>query len=61
MKKQIDKINSSPSCMYFLGLIGSATFFISKSVGFWMGFLGFLKAIVWPAFLAYELFSYLNV
>jgi len=26
-----------------------------------MGVLGFLKAIVWPAFLVYELFKYLSV
>jgi len=39
--------------VYFLGFIGSAVYFISNSVGFWAGVLGFLKAIVWPVFLIY--------
>ncbi len=52
--------NSSNSAMYGLGLIGSAIYFISTASGFWMGLLGFLKAIVWPAFMAYELFKFLG-
>ena len=46
---------SGPSgAIYGLGLIGAAVYFISHATGFWMGVLGFLKAIVWPAFLVYE-------
>ncbi len=40
---------------YFLGFIGSAVYYISNATGFWVGVLGFLKALVWPAFLVYEL------
>ena len=42
---------------YFLAFIGAAVYFISRSEGFWDGVLGFLKAIVWPAFLVFELFQ----
>jgi hypothetical protein len=42
------------SAVYGLGLIGAAIYFISVSTSFWMGVLGFLKALVWPAFLVYE-------
>ena len=42
------------SAVYGLGLIGAAIYFISTATTFWMGVLGFLKAIVWPAFLVYE-------
>ena len=41
--------------VYFLGIIGAAVYFISTTTGFWMGVLGVLKAIVWPAFLIYGL------
>lgn len=41
--------------VYGLGFIGAAVFFISNATGFWNGVLGFLKAIVWPAFLVYEM------
>lgn len=40
--------------VYGLGFIGAAIYFISQATGFWMGVLGFLKAIVWPVFLVYE-------
>lgn len=51
---------SAPSgAVYGLGFIGSAVYFISHAAGFWMGVLGFLKAIVWPAFLVYYAFHHL--
>ena len=40
--------------MYGLGVIGAAVYYISIAPDFWMGVLGFLKALVWPAFLVYE-------
>ena len=46
--------------VYFLGLIGAAIYYISASTGFWMGVLGFLKAIAWPVFLVFELLKFLG-
>jgi hypothetical protein len=42
------------SAVYGLGFIGAAIYFISSASSFWMGVLGVLKAVVWPAFLVYE-------
>lgn len=56
MKKQLNQ-NASSGAIYGLGLIGAAVYFISHATGFWMGVLGFLKALVWPAFLVYEAFK----
>jgi amino acid permease len=39
--------------VYGLGFIGAVVYFISHATGFWMGVLGFLKAIIWPAMLVY--------
>ena len=47
--------------VYGLGFIGAAVYFISTASGFWMGVLGFLKAIVWPAFLVFELMKNLGM
>ena len=58
MKQEFQK-NASSGAVYGLGLIGAAVYFISNASGFWMGVLGFLKAIVWPAFLVYEAFKHL--
>ena len=50
-----DVQNTAPaSAVYGLGLIGAAIFYISTATSFGMGVLGFLKALVWPAFLVYE-------
>jgi len=45
-------------CGYGLGVIGAAIYYISSSVGFWNGVLGLLKALVWPAFLVFEVLKY---
>ena len=42
-------------CAYFLGFIGAVVYYISAASGFWMGVLGVLKALVWPAFGVFKL------
>jgi hypothetical protein len=49
MRKEVQS-NGPASAVYGLGLIGAAVYYISTATTFWMGVLGFLKAIVWPAF-----------
>jgi hypothetical protein len=39
--------------VYGLGLIGAWIYFIGTAATFGMGVLGFLKGLVWPAFLVY--------
>lgn len=49
----------SSNAIYGLGLIGAAVYYISQATGFWMGVVGFLKALVWPAFMVYHMLVYL--
>ncbi len=58
MKKNYDKGMSGS--VYGLGFLGAVIYYISTASGFWMGVLGFLKAIVWPVFLVYELLKFLG-
>lgn len=60
MKKEVHG-NAPAGVVYVLGLIGAAVFFISQATSFWLGVLGFLKAIVWLALLVYEAFKYLTM
>lgn len=46
--------------VYCLGFIGALIFYISTASTFWVGVLGFLKALVWPGFLVYELLKFLS-
>ena len=45
---------------YFLGFIGAAVYFIGGATSFWGGVWGFLKALVWPAFLVFELLKFVG-
>jgi len=54
--------SSQPSsgAVYGLGFIGAAIYYISTATTFWMGALGFLKALIWPLFLVYDLLKYIG-
>lgn len=52
--------SSGAGAVYGLGMIGAAVYYIQHSTTFWAGVWGFLKALVWPAFLVYELLRFLN-
>lgn len=45
--------------VYGLGLIGALVYYIKFATDFWAGAVGVLKAIVWPAFIVYELLKFL--
>ncbi len=46
--------------VYFFGFVGAAIYYISTAATFWIGVLGFLKAIVWPVFLVLEALKFLG-
>ena len=60
MKKEVQQ-GAPAGAVYGLGFIGAAIYFIVHATGFWVGVLGFLKAIVWPVFLVYEAMKYLGM
>jgi hypothetical protein len=45
--------------VYGLGLIGALVYYIQHADGFWGVILGILKALVWPAFVVYDLLKHL--
>lgn len=49
------KANGTSGAVYGLGLIGALVYYLQHATTFWMGVLGILKALVWPAFLVYKL------
>jgi hypothetical protein len=65
MDKSVTKVvkysNDSVGAVYCLGLIGALVYYIQQADGFWMGVVGVLKALVWPAFLVYKLLQFLNM
>ena len=58
--KNNNSSHASGGAVYGLGFIGAAVYFISQAATFSAGLVGFLKAMVWPAFLVYEAFKALG-
>ncbi len=50
----------SSGALYFVGFIGAAVYYIGNAATFGAGVIGFLKAIVWPAFLVHALLTFLG-
>lgn len=53
--------NSALGGAYGLALIGALVYYIQQATTFWIGVVGFLKALVWPAFLVYGLLKFLKM
>jgi hypothetical protein len=51
----------SHGALYGLGFVGAAVYYIQHADTFWVGVIGVLKALVWPAFLVYSLLGYLGM
>ena len=47
--------------VYGLGMIGAWVYFIGHATTFWLGALGFLKGIVWPALLVFAALKNLGI
>ena len=60
-KPRVIHQGGASEAVYGLGLIGACIYYFSHAATFWIGVLGFLKAIVWPAMLVYEALKYLNM
>ena len=53
-------IHQGGNAVYGLGLVGALVYYVGHATGFWVGVLGVLKAIVWPALLAYDLLTFIH-
>jgi hypothetical protein len=45
--------------VYGMAFIGAAIYFIGHATSFWMGVLGFFKALFWPALIMYKVLELL--
>lgn len=46
---------------YGLAFLGAAIYYIQHADTFWLGVLGVLKALVWPALVIYKLLEFLKI
>lgn len=59
MKTNKNPATQTSNAIYGLGFIGAAVYYISTATGIWAGIFGFVKALIWPAFLVYELLHHI--
>lgn len=53
--------HGSGGAIYGLGFIGALVYYLTTATSLLAGFLGFLKALVWPAFLVYGVLKFLGM
>jgi hypothetical protein len=54
------KVQSAADAVYGLGMIGAWIFYIGRAKDFKGGVIGFLKGLVWPVFMVYEVLKLLH-
>jgi hypothetical protein len=57
----MSKSSGVSSGVYGLAFLGTLVYYIQHASTFWLGIVGFLKALVWPAFLVYKLMEFLQM
>lgn len=58
---RVNRSHGASSGVYGLAFIGALVYYIQHATSFGMGVIGFLKALVWPAFLVYKLLELLKM
>lgn len=60
-KSRVIYRGGASEAVYGFGLLGAWFYYITTATSFWMGALGILKGIFWPAMLVYELMKFLGL
>lgn len=60
-KQSSANVTGASSCIYGLAFLGALIYFIQQATTFWIGVLGVLKALVWPAILIYKVLEFLKM
>lgn len=53
-------VHKGGDAVYGLGIIGALIYHIQTATSLWDGLLGIFQALLWPAFLVYELLKSLG-
>ncbi|WP_297794775.1 hypothetical protein [uncultured Eudoraea sp.] len=59
--KNITHTTHASNAVYGLGFIGAAVYYIQMASGFWSVIVGLIKALLWPAFIIYEVLRHLEL
>lgn len=57
----VNKTEGMTGTVLFLSWVGALVYFINQASGFWEVVLAFLKSLVWPALVLYEVLEQLQL
>lgn len=60
-RPKVIRQGGASEAVYGLGMIGAWVYYFTHAATFWIGVLGFLKGIVWPAMLVFEVMKNLHM
>lgn len=60
-RQKVIRRSGASEAVYGMGLIGAWVYYISHATTLWIGLLGILKGIFWPAMLVYEALKFMNM
>lgn len=60
-KQVIINKGGSGGAIYGLGILGALVYYIQHATTFWIGVLGVVKALFWPAFIMYKVLDLLKM
>lgn len=52
--------SSCGGVIYFLAFLGALYYYWSTATSYWEGFTTFFQALLWPAFLVFELLTFVG-
>lgn len=55
------RYNNAAGGVYGLGFLGALIYYLQHATSFGSGALGFLKALLWPAFTVYKVLEFLKM
>lgn len=55
-----ETLNCGGNPLYGIGLIGALVYYLQQADGFWPVIVALFKAMIWPAFLVYDLLKFLS-
>jgi hypothetical protein len=59
--KSMSACGASSGGIYGLAFVGALVYYFQHAETFWLGVLGFFKALIWPAMLIYKLLEFLKM
>lgn len=59
--KTVNNYNNGGGAVYGLGVIGALFYYLSQANSFVTVVLGIIKALLWPAFVVFQLLSFLKM